>query len=1003
MSAPAVLAVVVATDGAATLPRVLTALEAQDHENLEVVAVDNGSTDASRGILLEHLGPERVFVADRDLGFGGAVGMALDAEVARGPEYLLFVHDDLALRPDAVRRLLARFEADGDLAVAGCKLVEWHDERQLQAVGMSVDVTGRADPGVDDDELDQGQRDHEDRTLYVSTAGMLVRRDRFEQLGRFDHRYHLFRDDLDLCWRAWLRGWSVEVVPEAVAAHEASASTYKRLGQTAFLGPRYFAERNTLATLLKNYGFLRLLYVLPLFAVVGVAKVLGFIATRRVGDAWQTVRAWAWNGLHLRETWRLRGRVQTSRARTDSELQPLFAQVTARVRAYGEALGSWLSGSSDEIGFDDPTVVPEPDPTLTERLRETLRTSPVGVAAVALVILGTLVSLPLLNRSPLVGGELAAWPDQVLALLRGYVRPWEVGDLPAVVDVDPAQVLFGIPSLLTGASAWAAPKLVVLSLVPIAWASALRAARLVTHRRLPRVAGATLFALSPPMLAALRTGRIGAAIAASLLPLLVISVSRATIPDVPADRAWRATAAAALVGAAAVAFEPAMVVVVPLAAAVAGAAVALGAGGDKPGRLGRLAIALAGAALLLAPWLPRLRSTWVPGLDEGPTLWRLLLLTPDLPGFPGSAVGLGLATAALVGVALSTRRAGQAAGLAAVYLGGVGVAWLALRGIGPSLWPGTPLLVAAMAAAGLLVLAFALAEQTLEAHAFGWRQLATLLAGALVVVGILAAARSVTLQAWDGYSSDPEVLPAFLASEADRADVGPFRTLVLSDRDGEVVWSITDADGPTMASWGHVIDADVDRRLAEHVRALTTGRDPGAAAALGHVGVRYVVVPADGASQRLTDVLGGQLDLVEQPVADGLVLRVTTWLPRWSVLPGAARDALLAGQPLPAGTSAVPLEDYDGDGGLLVAGDLVPDQPAWSVTEGGAEVDVELLGDVATWELDEGPVEVARRGATERLAVVALQGLVLALAVSLALRAPGFARRRAAADQEVAA
>ena len=232
---PTVLAVVVATDGAATLRRTLTGLEAQDHP-VVVVGVDNGSTDASRGILLEHLGHDHVLVADRDLGFGGAVGMALDAEVSRGAEYVLFVHDDLELRPDAVRRLVDEMEADEELAVVGCKLVEWDDPRQLQSVGMSVDVTGRADPGVEDDELDQGQRDHEARTLYVSTAGMLVRRGRFEQLGRFDHRYHLFRDDLDLCWRAWLRGWSVEVVPGAVAAHEQSAATYRRLGQTAFLG-----------------------------------------------------------------------------------------------------------------------------------------------------------------------------------------------------------------------------------------------------------------------------------------------------------------------------------------------------------------------------------------------------------------------------------------------------------------------------------------------------------------------------------------------------------------------------------------------------------------------------------------------------------------------------------------------------------------------------------------------------------------------------------------------
>ena len=1000
-SRPTVLAVVVATDGAATLPRTLAALDEQDHGELRVVGVDNGSTDASRDILLDHLGPERVLVADRDLGFGGAVGMALDAEVSRGPSYLLLVHDDLALRPDAVRHLVDAMEADDDLAAVGCKLVEWDDPRRLQAVGMSVDVTGRADPGVEPDELDQGQRDHESRTLYVSTAGMLLRRDRFERLGRFDHRYHLFRDDLDLCWRAWLRGWSVEVVPEATAAHEASASTYRRLGQTAFLGPRYFAERNTLATLLKNYGPLRLLYVIPLFLVVGIAKVLGFVATRRLGDAWQTLRAWAWNVLHLRETWRLRHRVQEERVRTDREIAPLFAQVTARLRAYGEALGELVSGGSDEIALLEDDGAPDlPEPSWGERVVTTVRTSPVGVAAIALTVLGAVVALPLLDRDPLVGGGLAPWPAGLWTVARGYAMPWTVGDLPAVVAADPAQALFVVPSVLTGGSPWAAPKLLVLLLVPVTWASTLRAARLVTHRRLPRVAGATLYALAPPMLAALRTGRVGAALAAAAFPLVVIAVARATTADVPADRAWRATAAAALVGAAAVGFEPATGAAVLVAVLVAAAGIAWGSGAAVPERLGRLGLVVLGAGLILAPWLPQLRSAWEPAVGaEGATLWRLLLLTPDLPGFPGPLVGLGLAAAALLGVALSARRVGLAGALAAVYLAGVGLTWLALRTGGPAgVWPGAPLLVAALAAAGLLVLAFTVAEDALAEHGFGWRQLASLVAAALVAVGVVAAAVSIAGSAWERYRTEADVLPAFLASEVDVEGVGPFRVLVLADRGttaSDVSWSVTDADGPTMASWGHVVADEVEAELGDSVAALARAQDPAAAAALGRRGVRYVVVPPGGRSDALAASLRAQLDLVEVPVADGLVLRVTSWLPRWSVLPSSVdREAVAAGDPLPD-VAPVPLDEHDGGAGVLVLADPSPPVPQWQVLQDGAVVEPVVTDGLVSWDLVAGPVTVRHADATTRRVLVGLQALAVALALSLSMRAPGFARRRA--------
>ncbi len=995
---PSVLAVVVATDGAMTLPRTLASLRDQTYENLNVVAIDNGSSDRSRQLLLDALGPRHVLVSERDLGFGGAVGMALDADVARGAEMLLLVHDDIALEPDAVARLVAALEADDELAIVGCKLVEWDDARRLQAVGMSVDLTGRADPGVEEDEVDQGQRDHESRTLYVSTAGMLVRRDRFEALGRFDHRYHLFRDDLDLCWRAWLWGWSVEVVPGAVASHEASASTYRRLGQTAALGPRYFAERNTLATLLKCYSLGRLLLVLPLFFLVGISKTVGFLATRRVGDAWQTLRAWGWNLVHLRESRRLRRRVQARRQRTDREIAPLFAQVTARMRAYGEAFASVLSGGSDSIDLDPASGPPAAVPGLMERLRTRLRTSPIGVTGAVLFVLGAIVSIPLLRNTPLRGGELAEWPSGVLSMLRSYARPWTVGDLPAVTTVTPAQAALTVPSMLGLGVSWAAPRVLLLAIVPLAWTSALRAGRLVTTRRLPRVAGATLYALSPPLLAALRTGRIGPAVAAGLAPLVVIAASRAVMTGVPLDRAWRAVAAAALAGAVVVSFAPGTAVLAVVAVVAAGVGIVAMPGADMPSRLLRLGLVLVGAAVLLAPWTPTLQGTGgVAEVASDASLARLLLLTPALPGFPGPVAGIGLAAASLLGVALAAAaRRGVSLALAALYLASVGLAWVAARqGAEAAIWPGAPLIIAALVAAGLLTIAIASAEAELTEHDFGWRQLAAVGTAVVVLVGVVAAGLSVAGSAWEGYSSGDGPLPAFLASAVQADGIGPFRVLVLGAEDDVVRWSITDADGPSAASWGHEVAPDVLELLDARVTSLIDGRDPGAAADLGRLGVRYVVVPEGDRSEALDAALGAQLDLVGQPVAQGLVLRVTEWMPRWSVLPTSAADAVASGRPLDAGVTATPLEDrVDALGGLLVLADPVSEDGAPFVVRAadGSELPQTRTGDVVTWTLPTGPIEVERSGDLGRLALVALQAALVLLAVSLSLRAPRFAR-----------
>jgi hypothetical protein len=330
-----------------------------------------------------------------------------------------------------------------------------------------------------------------------------------------------------------------------------------------------------------------------------------------------------------------------------------------------------------------------------------------------------------------------------------------------------------------------------------------------------------------------------------------------------------------------------------------------------------------------------------------------------------------------------------------VYLAGVGLAWAALRSATPiNVWPGAPLVVSSVAASGLLAMAFASAEDTLAEHAFGWRQLAALGSGVLVVVGVVTAGLSIAEDAWSGYVEEPSRLPAFLASEVDIPGIGPFRVLVLADEGDRVAWSITDADGPSLASWGHVVADEVVADLDLRVQELLAGQDPAAAAALGSRGIRYVVVPADGLTDELGGRLGAQLDLVGQPVSDGLILRVTTWLPRWSLLPAEAADALTLGRPLPAGVTPVTLApgDVGGAGDLLVLADPAGPDPGWAVTVDGAVVESTQLGNVHVWEVEGGPIEVARAGTTPRLTLVGLQALLVLLAVSLSLRAPRFAR-----------
>jgi len=1005
-----VLAVLVAHDGAAWLPRALDGLAAQTLPGLEILAVDNASQDGSRELLLERLGEDHVLVADRDLGFGGAVSMALDARPAADAPYVLTVHDDLELAPDAVAELVAAMEADPRLAVVGPKLLDWAKPDELQSVGFTIDTTGRADSGVDVGELDQGQRDQERRTLYVSTAGMLVRRSVFDELGRFDRRFHVFRDDLDLCWRAWSAGHDVEVVPSATGRHVAGAANYLRLGQTRFIGPRYFAERNTLAALLKNYGPARLVTIVPLYILVGLAKTLGFLLTRRFSDAWQTVRAWLWNVTHLMETRRYRRVVQAHRTRSDSELRDLFGRISPRIQAYIEAMASWVAGGDvDPAPEPAHSDAPPPEPrSATGRAIDLVRRRPVLTSGGALVLLAAIGTWPLWRGGQLRGGELAPWPETAGVFLTDHLASWhEAAAFGTAATPSPAQGLLGLLQLTVGNSAYLAPRVLLLAPLVVGWLLALRAAQTYSDRRPPRVIAATAYILSPPALAALVTGRVGALVVLAVLPGLVAGGITAVRRSVSPARAWRAVAAVILLGAVGGAFEPGLLVVL-LGVGTLVAVVAITRAGDLSWRTtiaSRVVLATVGPIALLAPWSLSLFAADGPLLGApaateraADELWAWLLMSPSLAGFPGWLAGIGFVLAGLLGLAFGWRRN---AGLVTVLwfaalLGAIGSWWLD-RSSSP-IWAGLPLLVTAAAFAGAFALAFATGARQLARHAFGWRQIAAAVTGAAVAVSIGTVAWSVVGEPFDAYAVDEPTLPSFVRTEA--VTEGPFRVLVLAAGHGQVDWEVVDGEGATMAAYGVPAERTTERRIADVVSDLLAGRDPGAADRLGELGVRYVIVPATAEDEALTDALLGQQGLEPEPVAAGQLLSVSAWLPKAAVVAAGDLAGIDDRGALPEGVEVGALTrygpgDYRGTvaapGAVLLAAAA---DDAWTLTVDGEEIRPEAGTPVRFTEVPAGEATLQHDGATRRSLALALQLVLVLLVLSLALRPPGRSAQR---------
>jgi GT2 family glycosyltransferase len=1013
---PRVAAVLVVHDGAAWLPSVLATLAASEYPKLDLIVVDNASKDGSADVLARRIPADRLITLPRNLGFARAVAAALNHPAVAEADLLLFLHDDLVLAPDAITELVRAVRDDRSLGIVGPKLREWSDDGVISELGMTIDRFGRAEPRVEPGELDQGQHDRQAEVLYVSTAGMLITRELYRQLGGFDARFPAYRDDLDLCWRAWLRDARVEVVPDAVGYHIAAGARAGRRFGGGTHGARYLAERHAIAAMLKNYSRLSLAWALPVTTLLAVIRMVAYLVVRRFADAGALLRALLWNITELPRTMRRRRAVQRRRAVPDRQVIRLFAPGLPRVRTYAEAIGAWLAGGSTRALIDEEAVVAAEEDRLAGRtLLRMMRDRPALVVG-GLLLLAYLIGLaPLLGPGQVVGGDIAPWPASARDFLRAYATPHGGDPLGTAGFASPVQAVLGLATFLGLGNQWLAQRLLVFGLVPLAWLFALRAGRLITSQPGPRALGATLYALSPVVLGVLAQGRYGALVVAAVLPGLVTVGVRATDPQAQPATSWRATALMALGLALGIASAPSMGPLL-LAAVGAGIVVVLRQPNGRQAAL-RLAVAGAAALAMVSPWLLTLATGGRPFVgvaEQGARLplWRAITGVPDvLPGL-GGVGGLltALASGAVVvgSVLLGLRRRPDVVAVLAL-VGSVTAlaAWGADRLNIGLVWPPAMLLPTALALAGLAVLAARSLSGGLRQYAFGARQLSVVIAVVLLGIGLFAAVVRLAAGPYTGLARAPEIVPAFVS--ADVPQVGPYRVLLLADRGGEMHWDLSAAAGPSMIRFGTTSSRELLGTLESAVSAIAGGGDPRAGAGLGAINVRYVVVTHDGTSEALARALADQPALEPIPTGAGRVYRVRSWLPRAVVVP-TAMATRLATTGDPGSTASLqdfglrPIGPATFRGAAPAAGLLLLGESAggWRASAGGETLPRESLRlpigeglELPTWAVAEPSLlQVEPSGELGHGLVLAFQALLVLAVISLALRPPGFTQRR---------
>ncbi len=1000
-STPSVLALIVVGPGPMPWLRdCLLSLAHQSYPRVGVLAVDDGADPGPGEMLLGSLGSRRVLKNERGIGSARSVRAALDLPVAKGADFVLIVDPRASLDRDTVARFVEAAVGIGveDVGIVGAKIVDRDDPRSLRDIGRSSDRFGHPSSPLQPGEIDQGQFDRVLEVLCVSSAAMLIARDVWERTDLFDERLDGAHADLDLCWRTRVAGYRILMTPLA-RVRLAGGTGEERPGETAPRGgQRYEEDRAAIAAMLKNYGLLSLLWVVPAAALLGAVRFAYLALGRRFEESFDVAAAWGWNLAHLPGTLSRRRRAQKARRVRDRALRRFMESAGLRSPR-------WLA-TAERI-LEEQRAIDEADEgepiqrRLRDRTASLVGSHPVIVGSFLALIVGAVAVRELVGAGSLAGGALPAFPDRpgdLFAELASAVRSTPLG---GPLAPSPALGALGALSLAALGDPQLAQKAILVAGPPLAAILMYRAAVRLSVRPGPAVLAAAAYALGALTLWAFSDGRLGLLIALAVLPAAAERIESAFAPGEPPGGRPRFVAGTAVTFAVGVASYPGILLAITVLVAIR-----VFAGPIRARGLALTVGSAVGAAVLLFPFVPALLADGGRALSSlvgttqldrlaslslgpGPGTWPVAAFLPI-----AAVLGLGLVRGALRGPAT---RAAVAAGA------GLLLSWLATANYLP-LGLANPAAYAALAAVSMAsLIGFGLTSfsGSLRLESFGLRQVGSGLLALILGAGLLLQALAVMVGTWGVGRPEDRIPPAWTVVSG--ASAGSFRVLwVTGDRadglpppagdpqrrleagEATIRYALTDREGTSVLDTGRPFSGPGPEHLEVALEEILGGTTRHGGALLSPFGIRFVVaergvLPADARA-----AFDAQVDVDLVPATGFVIYGNAAAIPPAAILETDPADRAILNaddpstiamwQPVPA----VPLEDVSGGwNGPELAGTVFLSteyDAQWRLQGASGGPDV-AFGWATTFEAGGEPVTVRHEGrlpARIQLALLAL-------------------------------
>lgn len=250
-------------NGEKYLYKCIKSLLEQNYKNIEVIIIDNDSTDNSVKIIEDNFKNDVILFKNKNTGYAGGANKGI--ELSNG-DYVIIANPDIVFGDNYIENCINKFKEDSTIAAVTGKLLKYDfdTDKKLNVIDSVGIAFNHYRQGIDigQNEVDEGKYEEDKRVFGVCGAAAVFKRDALEKIKvngeYFDNDFFAYKEDIDICWRLNLYGFKCYYVHNAIAYHGRGMNSSKgiintiknRRSQSEFL--KGISFRNHYLMIMKN-------------------------------------------------------------------------------------------------------------------------------------------------------------------------------------------------------------------------------------------------------------------------------------------------------------------------------------------------------------------------------------------------------------------------------------------------------------------------------------------------------------------------------------------------------------------------------------------------------------------------------------------------------------------------------------------------------------------------------------------------------------------------------